>query len=67
VQQVQISGVPGEYAEGVWELTDTGPVWRDNPYLKTLRWQKSGMAYELVYMGNELGKDDLVAIAESMK
>lgn len=67
VQQVQISGVPGEYAEGVWELTDNGPVWRDDPYLKTLRWQKSGMAYELVYMGNELGKDDLVAIAESMK
>lgn len=67
VQQVQINGVPGEYAEGVWELTDSGPVWRDNPYLKTLRWQRGGMAYELVYMGDELGKDDLVGIAESMK
>jgi hypothetical protein len=67
VQQVQINGVPGEYAEGVWELTDNGPVWRDDPYLKTLRWQKDGMAYELIYMGMDLGKDNLVTIAESMK
>jgi hypothetical protein len=67
VQQVQINGVPGEYAEGVWELTDNGPVWRDDPYLKTLRWQKDGMAYELIYMGMDLGKDNLVTIAESLK
>jgi hypothetical protein len=67
VQQVQINGVPGEYAEGVWELTDNGPVWRDDPYLKTLRWQKDGMAYELIYMGMDLGKDNVVTIAESMK
>ena len=66
VQQVQINSVPGEYAEGVWELTDNGPVWRDDPYLKTLRWQKNGMAYELIYMGDELGKEDLVEIAASM-
>ena len=67
VQQVQINDAPGEYAEGVWELTDNGPVWRDDPYLKTLRWQKDGMAYELIFMGDELGRDDLVEIAESMK
>lgn len=67
VQHVQINDVPGEYAEGVWELTDNGPVWRDDPYLKTLRWQKDGMAYELIYMGDELGRDDLVSIAESIQ
>jgi hypothetical protein len=67
VQQVQINGVPGEYAEGVWELTDNGPVWRDDPYLKTLRWQKDGMAYEMIYMGMELGKDHLVDIADRMR
>lgn len=67
VQLVQINGVPGEYAEGVWELTDSGPIWRDDPYLKTLRWQKDGMAYELVYMGDELGKEDIVGIAASMQ
>lgn len=66
VQSVQIGDVTGEYAEGVWELTDNGPVWRDDPYLKTLRWQKDGMAFEIVAMGTELGKDDLVALAASM-
>lgn len=67
VQQVQINDASGEYAEGVWELTDNGPVWRDDPFLKTLRWQKDGMAYELIYMGIDLEKDSLVEIAESMK
>ena len=67
VETVQIGDVAGEYAEGVWELTDNGPVWRDDPYLKTLRWQKDGMAFELIYMGMELEKEALVAIAASMK
>ncbi len=67
VQEVQVNGVPGEYAEGVWELTNNGPAWRDDPYLKTLRWQANGMAYELIYMGDEMGKEQLVSIASSMK
>jgi hypothetical protein len=67
VQTVQIGKVTGEYAEGVWELTDNGPIWRDDPYLKTLRWQKDGKAFELIFMGTELEKDALVAVAASMK
>jgi hypothetical protein len=67
VEAVQIHNMPGEYAEGVWELTNNGPVWRDEPLLKTLRWQKDGMAFEIIFMGTELEKDGLVAIAESMK
>ena len=67
VHSVQIGEVAGEYAEGVWELTDNGPVWRDDPYLKTLRWQRDGMAFELVFMGMELDKARLIAIAKSMK
>ncbi len=67
VEAVQIGDVPGEYALGVWELTDNGPVWRDDPYLKTIRWQKDNMAFELIFMGIELEKDQLIAIAESMK
>jgi hypothetical protein len=67
VQSVQIQGVHGEYAEGVWVLTDKGAFWRDDPLLKTIRWQKDGMAFELIYMGSEMGKENLVAIAESMK
>ena len=67
IETVQIGDVMGEYVEGVWELTDNGPVWRDDPYLKTLRWQKDGMAFELVFMGMELEKDNLADIAESIK
>ena len=66
MRQVQINDVSGEYAEGVWELTNSGPVWHDDPYLKTLRWQKDDMAYELVYMGTDLNADQLVVMAESM-
>lgn len=63
---VSVADVPGEYLEGVWELTDNGPVWRNDPYLKTLRWQKDGMAFELIYMGTELEKNALIALAESI-
>ena len=27
VQTIQIGAISGEYTEGVWELTDNGPVW----------------------------------------
>ena len=67
VESVQIGDVGGEYALGVWELTDTGPVWRDDPYLTTIRWQKDGIAFELISMGTEVGKEDLLAMAASMK
>jgi hypothetical protein len=69
IQEVSIAGVYGEYAEGVWNLTDKGPVWDSNPYLKTIRWQKDGMAFEMLYMGppDTLSKQEMIAIAESMK
>jgi hypothetical protein len=69
IQEVSIAGVYGEYAEGVWNLTDKGPVWDPNPYMKTIRWQKDGMAFEMLYMGppDTLSKQDMIAIAESMK
>ena len=69
VQTVQIGTASGEYVEGVWKLTDKGPVWEPDPYLKTLRWQADGMAYELVFMGppDVVTKDDLIAIAASIK
>jgi len=66
VEAVQIGDLQGEYVEGVWELTDNGPVWNPAPYLKTLRWQTQSMAFELVYMGVEFGKDDLLAFAASI-
>ncbi len=69
VEKVQIGANPGEYVEGVWKLTDNGPVWEPDPYLKTLRWQSNGMAFELLYMGppDSLTKDDLIHIAEGIQ
>lgn len=67
VEPVQIGDAPGEYALGVWELTENGPVWRDDPYLRTIRWQKDGMAYEMIYMGMEVEKEDLITIAEGLQ
>ncbi|TLN18936.1 hypothetical protein FDZ74_06440 [bacterium] len=69
VQQVSILGNDGEYVEGVWKLTDQGPVWESDPYLKTMRWQANGMAFELLFMGppDVLSPEDLIAIAESLQ
>jgi hypothetical protein len=69
IETVPIGDTTGEYIIGVWTLTDNGPVWESTPYLKTLRWQANGMAFELLYMGTpeSVTKADLIAIAESMK
>ncbi len=69
IQKVSIAGVYGEYVEGVWKLTEQGPVWESDPYLKTMRWQDKDMAFELMFMGppDRLSKEDMIAIAESMK
>jgi hypothetical protein len=67
VEAVPIGKVTGEYAQGVWELTNTGPVWRDDPYLTTIRWQQDDMAFELIFMGTEVGKEELITVAKSMQ
>lgn len=69
VETVQIGNVTGEYVQGVWKLTENGPIWENDPYLQTLRWQADGIAYELQYMGppEMLTKDDLVKIASSLQ
>jgi hypothetical protein len=69
VEIVQIGSVTGEYVQGVWKLTDNGPVWENDPYLQTLRWQLEGMAFELQFMGppDRLTKEDLVKIAKSLE
>lgn len=69
VETVKIGDATGEYAEGVWSLTDSGPVWQNDPYLKTLRWQLGDMALELQFMGppDAVTKEDLIAVAESLK
>lgn len=69
VERVQIGNTAGEYVQGVWKLTENGPIWENDPYLQTLRWQVDGIAYELQYMGppDMLTKDDLVKIASSLQ
>jgi hypothetical protein len=69
IEVVQIASETGEYVQGVWKLTENGQVWESDPYLQTLRWVKDGIACELLYMGDpeQVTKDDLIAIAASMK
>lgn len=69
VETVQIGNATGEYVQGVWKLTENGPIWENDPYLQTLRWQADGIAYELQYMGppERLTKEELVKIASSLQ
>ncbi|MFZ3070747.1 MAG: hypothetical protein WA110_06485 [Anaerolineaceae bacterium] len=67
-EKVQIGEIPGQYVEGTWHGTDCcGWVWDPDPYLKTLRWQTNGMAFELSYTGTDITKEDLLTIAKGMK
>ncbi len=68
MESVQIEGADsGEYVEGVWELTDQGPVWNPTPYSKILRWKTDRMILELVYNGTELNKEDLIGLANRIR
>jgi hypothetical protein len=65
---VQIGTSEGTYVEGTWQGTDCcGWVWQSDPYLKFLRWRVGNRAFELSYMGNEIEKEDMIRIAESLK
>ncbi len=69
VEQVQINDAIGEYVEGVWKFTDEGAVWESDPYLKTLRWQANGMAFELMTFAppDLISKEDMAKVAASLK
>ena len=68
LETVQIGDVTGMYVEGNWMGTDCcGWVWEPDPFFKFLRWQKNGRAFELFYMGEEILKEDMIRIAESMQ
>jgi len=67
IEEIKVGDFQGEYIEGVWELTDNGPVWRAEPFLKTLRWKTETLFVEIVYQGMEMAKSDLITFAESMK
>lgn len=67
IQTVQIGDLTGEYVEGVWILTENGPVWDPTPLAKTLRWKTDKAIFELVYNGFDLTRDDLVTLAENIR
>jgi hypothetical protein len=68
IEQVQIGEITGQYVEGVWSGTDCcGWTWDPDPYLKRLRWQTNDMAFALSYMGTDIAREDMVAIAKSIK
>lgn len=67
LETVTIGSISGQYVEGVWVGTDQGWRWEPTPYMKTLRWQANGTAYELAYMGMYITKEDLLAIAEAIQ
>lgn len=68
-KEVEINGAYGEYVVGVWNLTENGPRWKSDPYLRTMRWEANGMAFELLYMGpfSSLTMGDMLEIAESLQ
>ena len=66
IQTAQIGDLTGEYVEGVWNLTDNGPVWEPTPFLKTLRWKNDTMLFELVGGMNQT-RDELVKLAEGIR
>ncbi len=68
IENVRIWGAQGQYAQGVWHGTDCcGWVWEADTYLKRLRWQEDGIAYELIYTGMDVTKEDLIEIATGLK
>ena len=68
LETLQIGNITGKYVQGVWSGTDCcGWVWDSDEFLKTLRWEANNRAFELQYLGSELDKADLIAIAESLR
>jgi hypothetical protein len=69
IEEVSIGDVTGQYVVGTWKLTDSATTWDADPYLQTMHWQKDGMYFELLYMGDPgaLSKAEMISIAESMQ
>jgi len=68
LETVEIGNGTGQYVTGVWKGTDCcGWVWDSEPFIQTLRWQINDRAFELQYAGSDLGKVDLIAVAEGLR
>ena len=73
IESVQIGQFTGEYVEGAWDSiysqdgsSTSGMEWNQNAPLRQLQWKEGNMLYHIAST-NELDRDELVAIANSMK
>jgi hypothetical protein len=67
IEVVQVSGSTAQYVEGVWSGTERGWIWDPTSYVKSLRWQSNGIAFELGYFGMEIEIEDMITIANSIR
>lgn len=83
VEPVQVDGVQGEMVSGAWRLqptkptiqdtslpgtpTDLGLYWDPSLPQHMLRWQQNGMAFELLFTGESIGKTALIEIANNIQ
>ena len=73
IESVQIGQFTGEYVEGAWDSiyspdgsSTSGMEWNQNAPLRELQWKEGNMLYHIAST-DELSRDELVAIANSMK
>lgn len=70
IETVQIGSLTGQYLEGGWanKTNDiSGWAWDSDPYRKSLRFQTGGLGVDVWSEGYSWTKDDLIAIAASLK
>jgi hypothetical protein len=82
VEPVQVRGVQGEFVSGAWMQTSQAPdketslpgtqdslrlYWNAGVPQHFLRWQENGMAFEIIYMGEKIGKEGMIEIADSIR
>lgn len=73
IESVQIGQSTGEYVEGAWDSiysqdgsSTSGMEWNQNAPLRQLQWKEGNTLYHIAST-NEIGRDELVAIANSMR
>jgi hypothetical protein len=83
VEPVQVRGLQGEFVSGAWRQkanqvsiketslpgtqTDLGLYWDAGFPQHILRWQENGMAFEMIYTGDKIGKANMIEIANSIR
>jgi len=73
VEQVEVNGFPGEYAQGSFVSRDSRvAVWEADAARQRLRWREGDMLFEIELGGRTeaveyLGKIALIALAESLR